>query len=101
MIRVDSASEFKGYDALELTGKVTALFVDGKAVDSISAGQDAVILDKTPFYAESGGQVGDKGELKGNGFQRQRHPEIRSGDWSPGQTGFRFSESGRGRAGER
>ena len=69
MIRVDSASEFKGYDALELTGKVTALFVDGKAVDSISAGQDAVvILDKTPFYAESGGQVGDKGELKGNGF---------------------------------
>ena len=69
MIRVDSASEFKGYDALERTGKVTALFVDGKAVDSISAGQDAVvILDKTPFYAESGGQVGDKGELKGNGF---------------------------------
>ncbi|MCK7269835.1 alanine--tRNA ligase [Enterobacter cloacae] len=69
MIRVDSASEFKGYEALELTGKVTALFVDGKAVDSISAGQDAVvILDKTPFYAESGGQVGDKGELKGNGF---------------------------------
>ncbi|MBF2791389.1 MULTISPECIES: alanine--tRNA ligase [Enterobacter] len=69
MIRVDSASEFKGYDALELTGKVTALFVDGKAVDSISAGQEAVvILDKTPFYAESGGQVGDKGELKGNGF---------------------------------
>lgn len=69
MIRVDSASEFKGYEALELTGKVTALFVDGKAVDSISAGQEAVvILDKTPFYAESGGQVGDKGELKGNGF---------------------------------
>jgi alanyl-tRNA synthetase len=68
MIRVDGASEFKGYDHLELTGKVTALFVDGKAVDSISAGQEAVILDKTPFYAESGGQVGDKGELKGNGF---------------------------------
>ncbi|MED9486224.1 alanine--tRNA ligase [Escherichia marmotae] len=66
MIRVDSASEFKGYDHLELNGKVTALFVDGKAVDAINAGQEAVVvLDQTPFYAESGGQVGDKGELKG------------------------------------
>ncbi|MDV2903842.1 alanine--tRNA ligase [Phytobacter diazotrophicus] len=69
MIRVDGSSEFKGYDHLELTGKVTALFVDGKAVNEVNAGQDAVvILDQTPFYAESGGQVGDKGELKGNGF---------------------------------
>ncbi|ABB62924.1 MULTISPECIES: alanine--tRNA ligase [Enterobacteriaceae] len=69
MIRVDSASEFKGYDHLELNGKVTALFVDGKAVDAINAGQDAVVvLDQTPFYAESGGQVGDKGELKGANF---------------------------------
>ncbi|EAA3681090.1 alanine--tRNA ligase [Salmonella enterica subsp. houtenae] len=69
MIRVDSASEFKGYDYLELNGKVTALFVDGKAVEAIDAGQEAVVvLDQTPFYAESGGQVGDKGELKGAGF---------------------------------
>ncbi|EBP4524093.1 alanine--tRNA ligase [Salmonella enterica subsp. enterica serovar Westminster] len=69
MIRVDSASEFKGYDHLELNGKVTALFVDGKAVETINAGQEAVVvLDQTPFYAESGGQVGDKGELKGAGF---------------------------------
>lgn len=69
MIRVDGASEFKGYDHLELNGKVTALFIDGKAVDSVSAGQEAVvILGQTPFYAESGGQVGDKGELKGAGF---------------------------------
>ncbi|MEH8991103.1 alanine--tRNA ligase [Klebsiella quasipneumoniae subsp. quasipneumoniae] len=69
MIRVDGASEFKGYDRLELNGKVTALYIDGKAVDSVSAGQEAVvILDQTPFYAESGGQVGDKGELKGAGF---------------------------------
>ncbi|EBR5151232.1 alanine--tRNA ligase [Salmonella enterica] len=69
MIRVDSASEFKGYDHLELNGKVTALFVDGKAVEVINAGQEAVVvLDQTPFYAESGGQVGDKGELKGAGF---------------------------------
>lgn len=69
MIRVDSASEFKGYEHLELNGKVTALFVDGKAVEAINAGQEAVVvLDQTPFYAESGGQVGDKGELKGAGF---------------------------------
>ena len=69
MIRVDSASEFKGYDHLELNGKVTALFVDGKAVDAINAGQEAVVvLDQTPFYAESGGQIGDKGELKGANF---------------------------------
>lgn len=69
MIRVEGASEFKGYDSLELNGKVTALFIDGKAVDAVAAGQEAVvILDQTPFYAESGGQVGDKGELKGAGF---------------------------------
>ena len=69
MIRVDSASEFKGYDHLELNGKVTALFVDGKSVDAINAGQEAVVvLDQTTFYTESGGQVGDKGELKGANF---------------------------------
>ncbi|EOC0554777.1 alanine--tRNA ligase [Cronobacter sakazakii] len=69
MIRVDGASEFKGYDQTELTAKVTALFVDGKSVEQVTAGQQAVVvLDETPFYAESGGQVGDKGELKGNGF---------------------------------
>ena len=69
MIRVEGASEFKGYDHVELTGTVTALFVDGKTVDQITAGEQAVvILNETPFYAESGGQVGDRGELLGNGF---------------------------------
>ncbi len=68
MIRVDSASEFKGYDNLDLNAKVTALFVDGKSVDQVTAGQDAVVvLNETPFYGESGGQVGDKGTVKGNG----------------------------------
>ncbi len=47
MIRVDGASEFKGYDHLELNGKVTALFIDGKAVDSVSAGQEAVVIRLT------------------------------------------------------
>ncbi len=72
MIRVDSASEFKGYDSLVLTGKVTGLFVDGKAVEQVTAGQEAVVvLNETPFYAESGGQVGDKGVLTGTGFSFQ------------------------------
>lgn len=69
MIRVDSATAFKGYDHTDLTAKVTALFVDGKPVEQIAAGQDAVVvLNETPFYAESGGQVGDKGTIKGNGI---------------------------------
>jgi alanyl-tRNA synthetase len=69
MIRVDSASAFKGYDHLDLNAKVTALFVDGKPVEQVAAGQDAVVvLNETPFYGESGGQVGDKGAIKGNGI---------------------------------
>ncbi|MBU3559725.1 alanine--tRNA ligase [Polynucleobacter sp. Nonnen-W13] len=59
-------TQFHGYDSLKHEGaKVTALYVDGSAVQSIKAGDAAVIvLDNTPFYAESGGQVGDKGELR-------------------------------------
>jgi alanyl-tRNA synthetase len=55
---------FHGYDTLELDARITALYVGGTAVEKVLEGQDAVVvLDTTPFYAESGGQVGDVGEL--------------------------------------
>lgn len=65
LIRVDSASQFSGYDHVQQHATVTALFRNGEAVDEIHAGEEAVVvLNRTPFYGESGGQVGDKGELK-------------------------------------
>ncbi len=61
-------TEFHGYDTLSLESRILALYRDGSPVDSISAGDAAVIvLERTPFYAESGGQVGDSGELRGTG----------------------------------
>lgn len=58
------ATEFTGYTDFEAQSKVLAIFKDNHQVSSISEGEDAVIiLDKTPFYAESGGQVGDEGVI--------------------------------------
>ncbi|MBC7802982.1 MAG: alanine--tRNA ligase [Candidatus Parcubacteria bacterium] len=57
-------TEFRGYDALSHTSKVVALYREGAQTDSLRAGDSGVVvLDQTPFYAESGGQVGDQGEL--------------------------------------
>ncbi len=57
-----AANQFTGYEALENPAQVVALYVDGSPVTSLSAGQDGVVvLNVTPFYAESGGQVGDQG----------------------------------------
>ncbi|WP_241592357.1 alanine--tRNA ligase [Rosenbergiella epipactidis] len=61
-IRVEKEGEFKGYDQLSFPATVSEIFVDGQSVPTLLPGQSAVvILDKTPFYGESGGQVGDTG----------------------------------------
>ena len=59
---------FRGYDTLSVEGRVTALYKDGSAVSALAAGErGVVVLSETPFYAESGGQVGDRGELSMGG----------------------------------
>jgi alanyl-tRNA synthetase len=64
VIKLDDKTEFLGYQDTESLGKVIAIFKNGQKVECINAGDDAiVILDKTPFYGESGGQIGDKGLL--------------------------------------
>ena len=61
-----AATEFHGYDSLQLEAQVVALYREGTQTEEIGAGDSAVVvLDRTAFYAESGGQVGDRGELAG------------------------------------
>ncbi|WP_353741465.1 alanine--tRNA ligase [Pseudomonas fluorescens] len=65
LVKVDVATEFTGYIAHSGSAKIVALYKDGQSVDVLSEGDEGVIvLDKTPFYAESGGQVGDCGYLQ-------------------------------------
>lgn len=62
---IGASTDFKGYDTLEASAKVLALYKDSIAVEQLSEGeQGVVVLDATPFYAESGGQIGDSGQLK-------------------------------------
>ncbi|MBT1261418.1 MULTISPECIES: alanine--tRNA ligase [Pseudomonas] len=65
LVKVDVATEFTGYKATQGAAKVVALYKDGQSVDVLNEGDEGVVvLDQTPFYAESGGQIGDCGFLK-------------------------------------
>ena len=83
---------FKGYDSLRENGQITALLQDNQIVDRLEEGQaGAVVLDQTPFYAESGGQVGDRGELASDtgafsidDTQKQGNAHIHLGEVSRG-----------------
>ncbi|MGI1987620.1 alanine--tRNA ligase [Shewanella glacialipiscicola] len=69
-LKIDAQTEFCGYTELTGQAKVTAIYQNGESVTAIKAGDEAVVvLDVTPFYAESGGQVGDKGQLVANGVE--------------------------------
>src|SRR5258705_12860428 len=76
------ATEFLGYDTESAEGVVTALVKDGKDADSLKTGESgAIVLNQTPFYAESGGQVGDIGVLTGEGVKfRGTDTQKKAGD---------------------
>lgn len=89
----DHFTEFSGYECLEQECTITALYQDGRTVTEIKAGESGgVILDTTPFYAESGGQVGDKGQLVADGVmfdvrdtQKQGKAHIHIGELVQGK----------------
>ncbi|HEY8508163.1 MAG TPA: alanine--tRNA ligase [Steroidobacteraceae bacterium] len=67
---VEARTLFQGYEGTDADGRVVALLKNGEHVEALKAGeQGEVVLDRTPFYAEAGGQVGDTGELAGPGIR--------------------------------
>lgn len=80
-LQLEYVTEFIGYDSLEDQSTVVALIREGEQLDSANAGEQvAVVLDRTPFYAESGGQVGDTGELSAEGLRLVVEDTRKNGD---------------------
>ncbi|MEH6610332.1 MAG: alanine--tRNA ligase [Halioglobus sp.] len=81
VLKLDGRTEFTGYESTTGKGKVTALLLDGNAVDALALDQEGiVVLDQTPFYGESGGQVGDTGYLGGKGLRLEVTNTTKSQD---------------------
>ena len=81
LVKVDSQTEFLGYTDLEANGQILSLLKDGQEVAEAKAGDELVIvLDKTPFYAESGGQVGDTGYLLAPGVRFEVRDTTKAGE---------------------
>ena len=65
IVKVDSETQFDGYEATQGQGQIIAIYKDGVQVDEVVEGDEAlIVLNQTPFYAESGGQIGDTGLFK-------------------------------------
>ena len=80
-LKTDVTTEFLGYEGTENSCEVAALFKDGEPVDELADGEEgAVVLASTPFYAESGGQIGDTGILVSNGKLFRVDDTQKSGD---------------------
>ena len=87
------ATEFVGYEKLEETSRIIAIFKEGRSVKQLTQGeQGGIVLETTPFYAESGGQVGDRGKLMGEGIvfevsdtQKQGKAHIHLGEIKQGR----------------
>jgi alanyl-tRNA synthetase len=80
-LKTNAKTDFLGYEGTEGSSEIVALFRDGKAVDELSNGDEgAVVLASTPFYAESGGQIGDQGILVDEGKLFRVEDTQKSGD---------------------